>query len=214
MSQLTSISLDSTNPNYSSSGGFLYNKNKTTLVRRPAGLAESLTFLTSVTRIGSFAFEGNAFSSVTLPNRITSVGSSAFRNCGFLTAVVFPADLTSLGFYCFKNCVALPSITLPPKLTEVPLECFYNCDALERIVIPPLVTTIGVDAFVSCQNLREVVIPAATVTVPPNSFWDSPSLVSFEVHPDNLANSSADGVLFNKDMTARTAGFMRLVVER
>jgi BspA type Leucine rich repeat region (6 copies) len=201
MSNLTSISVDSTNPNYSSSAGILYNKTKTTLVRRPSGLAGSPTFLTSVTRIGSYAFEGNPFSSVTMPDRITSVGSSAFRSCGSLTQVGFPANLTSLGYYCFKNCTALQSITLPPKLTEVPLECFYNCDALERIVIPPLVTTIGVDAFVSCQNLREVVIPAATITVPPNSFGDCPSLVSFEVHPDNTGNASADGVLYNKNMT-------------
>lgn len=201
MWKLTSISVASTNPNYSSSGGILYNKNKTTLVRRPSGLAGSPTFLTSVTRVGSYAFEGSTFNAVTMPDRITSVGSLAFFNCVSLTEVGFPANLTSLGSYCFKNCISLQAITLPPRLTGVPLQCFYNCDALERVVIPPLVTAIGVDAFVSCQNLREVVIPAATTAVPPNSFWDSPSLVSFEVHPDNQQNASVDGVLFNKDKT-------------
>lgn len=179
----------------------LYNKNKSVLVKRPAGLSGSPTFLSSVTQIGSYAFQDNNFSSVTLPDRITSVGSGVFQDCGSLTQVVFPANLDWLGSYFFKNCRSLQTITLPPRLKSIPYNCFYNCDALERIVIPPLVDVIGVDAFVDCQNLREVVIPAATVTIPPNSFWDSPSLISFEVHPDNPTNSSEDGVLYDKDKT-------------
>lgn len=198
---LTSITVSSTNPNFSSSSGVLYNKSKSALLKRPAGLSGSPTFLTSVTQIGSHAFQDNGFTSVTLPDRITSVGSGVFQDCGLLTQVVFPVNLDWLGSYFFKNCRSLQTITLPPKLESIPSDCFYNCDALERIVIPPLVTVIGVDAFRDCQNLREVVIPAATVIIPPNSFWDSPNLVSFEVHPDNPANSSEDGVLFNKDKT-------------
>lgn len=198
---LTSITVNSTNPNFSSSSGILYSKSKSSLVKRPAGLTGSPTFLTSVTQIGSHAFQDNNFTSVTLPDRITSVGSGVFQDCGLLTLVVFPVNLDWLGSYFFSNCRSLQTITLPPKLESITSNCFYNCDALERIVIPPLVQSIGVDAFRDCQNLREVVIPAATTIVPPNSFWDSPSLVSFEVHPDNPTNSSEDGVLFNKDKT-------------
>lgn len=196
--QLQAISVNSSNPSYSSVGGVLFDKTRKTIVKRPAGLTGNYTIPSSVTEIGNYAFEGNSITSIVVPSRITWVGTGAFLKCISLSEISLPSQLQQLGYYCFEGCQSLQTIVLPAKLKEVPYHCFYNCDALTRIEIPPLVDTIGVDAFVNCEVLEEVVIPKATTIIPPNSFWDSPSLMSFIVHPDNPTNKSIGGVLFDK----------------
>ena len=55
---LTSINVDSNNPNYSSVDGVLFNKEKTTLVAYPGGKQGAYTIPNSVTSIGENAFYG------------------------------------------------------------------------------------------------------------------------------------------------------------
>lgn len=58
--------------------------------------------------------------SVTIPNDVTSIGSSAFYGCSDLTSVVIPNSVTSIGDEAFYGCERLASVTVnavtPPKL--------------------------------------------------------------------------------------------------
>ena len=85
---LTSINVDSNNPNYSSVDGVLFNKEKTTLVAYPGGKQGAYTIPNSVTSIGYTAFHGcSSLTSVTIPNSVTSIGESAFYGCDKLVDV-------------------------------------------------------------------------------------------------------------------------------
>ena len=53
---LTAITVATNNPAYSSVAGILFDKNQTTLIRCPGGIAGSCTIPSSVTSIGNFAF--------------------------------------------------------------------------------------------------------------------------------------------------------------
>ena len=67
-SSLTNLQVDTNNPNYSSSddGKILYNKGKTKLIAYPSATGD-----------------------VTIPDGVTSIGSSAFSGCSSLTSVTF-----------------------------------------------------------------------------------------------------------------------------
>jgi len=87
-SGLASIMVDANNPNYSSQGGILYNKLKTTLIAYPS-----------------------ARDSVTIPASVASIGDSAFVYCSGLTSVIIPVSVTSIGAGAFYGCSGLTSVT-------------------------------------------------------------------------------------------------------
>ncbi len=87
---LTSITVDENNLNYSSQDGILYNKDKTQIIATPKGISGSIVLPNSLTSIGLLAFENcKNLESITIPNSVTSIGNSAFQNCRSLTSVVF-----------------------------------------------------------------------------------------------------------------------------
>ena len=80
----------------------------------------------NVTRIGSEAFRGTALTSVTIPNRVTTIGNGAFQDCSSLTSVTIGTSVTSIGSEAFRGCIALTSITsyalTPPSLESTTFE--------------------------------------------------------------------------------------------
>ena len=88
--RLTSIIVSDNNANYSSLDGVLYNKDKTELICYPAGKTGSLSVPDSVTSIGSSAFSCcTSLTSVTIPDSVTSIGYMAFYDCSSLNDVYF-----------------------------------------------------------------------------------------------------------------------------
>jgi len=107
------------NTNYTSDQDVLYNKDKTTLIRYPAGKSGvSFTIPNSVTSIGGKAFMlCSNLSSITIPNSVTSIGYSAFSSCQNLTALTIPTN--KIDTSVFKNCTNLVSVTfLQPPLSD------------------------------------------------------------------------------------------------
>ncbi len=49
--------------------------------------------------------------SITIPDSVTSIGSSAFSGCGGLTSITIPDSVTSIGRYAFSGCGGLTSVT-------------------------------------------------------------------------------------------------------
>ena len=67
----------------------------------------------SVTSIGVSAFKArinnhqacSSLTSITIPNSVTSIGSSAFSGCYRLTSITLPNSVTSIGNYAFNGCI-------------------------------------------------------------------------------------------------------------
>jgi hypothetical protein len=117
-SSLTAITVDPKNTNYSSLDGVLFNQSQTTLIQCPGGKAGSYTVPNSVTSIGSSAFwYCTSVISVTIPNGVTSLGDNALFDCTRLTGAYFQGNAPSLGgssvFYGDTNTVVyyLPGTT-------------------------------------------------------------------------------------------------------
>ena len=71
--------------------------------------------------------------SVTLPEKIQSIGAYAFYSCSGLTSITLPESITSIGNRAFSNCDGLTSITLPESITSIGDYAFYNCSSLIEI---------------------------------------------------------------------------------
>ena len=134
----------------------------------------------SVTKIGEYAFQGSAVTSVSMPECIISIDYNAFKGCQNLESVTLPESLTTLGSYAFYSCKLLKTIKIPSGVTAIPSSCFYECSSLESVTIPEGVTTIGDDAFQSC-NLNALTLPESLETIGCSAFYRNSSLKSVNI---------------------------------
>ena len=115
----------------------------------------------SVTSIGDSAFwDCGSLTSVTIPDSVTSIGDSAFRGCSGLTSVTIPDSVTSIGDWAFYGCSSLTSVTIPDSVTSIGDSAFWNCSSLTSVTIPDSVTSIGNEAFKWCSKLTSIGLPA------------------------------------------------------
>ena len=88
-----------------------------------------------------------------IPNSVTTIEHSAFKECRGLRSIEIPNSVTCIGSYTFYNCAGLTSIEIPNSITTIGDYAFAGCSNLTRIVIPNSVTTIGKKAFSSIDTL-------------------------------------------------------------
>ena len=227
-SKLNQINVDTANTTYSSVNGVLFNKDKTELIRYPAGKTDtSYSIPNSVTSIGGSAFSGcSSLTSVTIPDSVTSIGGHAFYGCDSLTSITIPNSVTSIGDYAFRYCSNLTSITIPNSVTSIGESAFEYCSSLTSITIPDSVTSIGDFAFsstaiyndesnwendvlyignylIEAKNTLsgEYVVKKETKCIGRRAFVGCSELNQINVDTANTAYSSENGVLFNKNKT-------------
>ena len=100
---LQNINVAEENKNYSSENGILFNKNKTEIIKYPAGKAETnYNIPEGVTSIGSYAFSYcENLANIIIPKEVTSIGNSAFWSCDNLT--IYCEEDSTAHAYAIKN---------------------------------------------------------------------------------------------------------------
>ena len=136
-----------------------------------------------VTNIGNYAFYECGYDNlrITIPNSVTSIGYSSFRNCSSLISVTIPNSVTSIGDNAFDGCSCLTSITIPNSVTNIGGGAFYGCSSLISIIIPNSVTSIESSTFFNCTSLTSVTIPNSVTTIPWSAFRGCKSLTSIVI---------------------------------
>ena len=129
----------------------------------------------TITEIGGYAFAGYAGTSITIPDSVTSIRSSAFSGCTNIVSATMPAHaindipqdsletvvITSgniIDYGAFEGCTSLASVTISDSVTHIGHHAFAYCDSLTAITIPDSVTSIGEAAFWDCDSLEAVYI--------------------------------------------------------
>ena len=92
-------------------------------------------------------YKCTSLTSITIPEGVTSIGTSAFIGCTSLTSIAIPSSVTSIGVQAFRECTSLTSIAIPEGVTSIGEQAFFNCSSLTSITIPSSVTYIGLYAF-------------------------------------------------------------------
>ena len=153
---------------------------------------DTIVIPSTVTSIGSKAFQGNATTSVTwLPVNcsISSDDSAPFystssqitsftfgpnvevipaylcKYMSLLDTIVLPPSVRSLGQCAFMYCTSLKSINLPVTQKTLPASFLEGCTSLESIELPATLTTISSDAFYGCSKLANVTLHEGITTI-------------------------------------------------
>ena len=88
---------------------------------------------------------------ITIPDGVTSIGDSAFRECSALTEITIPNSVTSIDGSAFRECSALTEITIPNGVTLIEDYAFESCSLLSKVTIGKDVKKIGADSFAGCS---------------------------------------------------------------
>ena len=151
---------------------------------------EGVTY--DVTAIGENAFqECSSITTVTIGEKITSIGVSAFWGCWNLEKVI----VTNLSNWCsisFDNYDANPlyhanhlysdmnteitNLVIPSDVISIGKLAFLKCQGLTSVTIPNNVTSIGSSAFGDCNFLEKVIVPDI-------SAWCAISFEGFHSNP-------------------------------
>jgi hypothetical protein len=183
---LTDITVDPNNQFYSSDGGVLFDKDKSTLVYHPKREVTSFSIPQGVTSIGTGAFAYHTLETIALPEGVTNIGHSAFIRCADLANVTLPQSLTYIKRAAFYGCslisIEIPanvttidayafsqsgliSVTIPVTVTSIGTGMFQNCLSLVSATIEANVTSIGAQLFQGCTNLATVTLPNTATSI-------------------------------------------------
>ena len=130
-----------------------------------------------VTSIGDSAFRDcKKLTSIKISNDVMSIGDSAFYECESLTSIDIPDGVTSIGAWTFIRCKNLVTVVMPDGVTSIGDSAFSGCEGLTTISIPNGVTSIGDSAFSSCKSLTAISIPNGVTSIDYRAFCNCPNL--------------------------------------
>ena len=129
--------------------------------------------LSSLTIIGSYAFQKcSSLTSISFPN-VTIIGHHAFSECSSLTSISFP-NVTDIDGAAFQDCSSLVSASFPKvsvlkdyQYSVLTWGAFVGCSNLTTIYIGTNTSTVctlsSTRAFKSCDALTNIYVPASLV---------------------------------------------------
>jgi hypothetical protein len=191
---LEAITVDPQNTSYSSLNGVLFDKTQSSLVKYPEGLAGNYAIPSSVTAIGSRAFDDcTSLTGVTIPNNVTSIGDFAFSGCTSLAGVIIPSSVTAIGYSAFSECASLTNVAIPTSVSNIGEEPFQACRSLTGITVDPqnpAYSSLNGVLFDNTQSLLvqypaglagSYAIPNGVTTVGTGAFYDCTGLTSVSI---------------------------------
>lgn len=159
---------------------------------------DAVTFPTTLTSIGEYAFEKTNLKKVDLSNtHITSLPNGSFYNCQQLNDVKLPIALTDIGERAFYQST-ITSITFPSSLQKIDAWAFQHTQ-LTNVVIPTKTGHIGDGAFSDNANLKTVVVNGLECYLAVYAFANCPNLTDVYITSDKEPNAERYGYPFQNN---------------
>ena len=88
-----------------------------------------------------------------------------FYNCYSLGSVTLPEGLTTIGSSAFSNCYTLPTITIPSTVTSIAAQAFNTCYGMREYHFLPTTppTLANQNAFGGIHADCKIFVPAASL---------------------------------------------------
>ncbi len=142
-----------------------------------------------VEAISAHSFAGNNLTTLTLPDSVTYIAYSAFKNCTDLAKIDIPETLVDIDdevfnntawyeaqgngavylehiLYDYKNFVYDQNILeVKPGTTGIAGGALDSQCKLEHVTLPDGLKSIGSEAFFLCSNLQEIFIPEGVTAI-------------------------------------------------
>ena len=153
---------------------------------------KSITIPDTIKKIGSSAFSQCSYlTNIIIPDSVTSIGYEAFRGCAALTSITIPDSVTSIGGYAFAYCTGLTGITIPNSVMSIDASTFEGCTSLTSVTIPDSVTSIGYEAFRGCTALTSITIPDSVTSIGDGAFYGCSSLTTVNWNATNCEQAGS-----------------------
>ena len=131
----------------------------------------------------------------TIPDSVTNILWSAFKDFTRLTKINIPDSVTEIGETVFEGCTALNTIKVAKGNPRFDSRNDCNaiietaCDKLiagcKSTIIPDSVTEIGEGAFSRCTGLAKINIPDSVTTIGRGAFYNCTGLYTIKVADGN-----------------------------
>jgi hypothetical protein len=211
---LEAINADAANLNYASVDGVLFSEDLTELITYPCGLGGDYVIPGTVTALSESAFTSCLnLTSVSVGAGVLDMPMWSLAYCRDLEAINVHQDNPNFadvdGVLFNKSLTELlqyPSgksgeYFIPDGVTDLRDWCMAYAQDITELVIAESVVRIGEGAISECPLLVVVAIPENVTSLGEWVFDECPSLREIIVDPANPIRASADGVLFDKNMT-------------
>lgn len=166
----------------------------------------SLNITSSMSRL--FGTTLPAITELEIPEGITEIAASTFRDYDSLVSVTLPSTLQKIGQNAFYGCANLESITIPERVVEIGAWAFAYCPKLKNVVFEETKTTyidlgivraryrlsIGYFAFAYNEALDDTfTVPNRTLRIAGAFlFGSSVKEIVLEIDPNNMNDFSYD----------------------
>lgn len=166
---LTSINVDSSNKNYCSIDGNLFNKNKTELIQYANGKTEK---------------------EYIIPNSVTNIENNAFRGCDNLISIKIPDSVVNICWGAFILCSSLTRIEISNSVTTIDEGAFNYCNGLTDVYYSGSETqwkSINIDRYNEClTNATISYAKTGTFGTTNSTSVDAPIITSAKIGDKNL----------------------------
>ena len=152
----------------------------------------SLVIPDGVTSICDSAFKDREeLKKITFPETLKEIGDSAFSGCSGLIDVELPKGLLLIGRAAFKSCGKLSRISVGDSLVSIGQEAFNSCYEIKSITLPPTVRSIGASAFRNCSLLSSITLPESIQEIGDGVFARCPWLDNVVI-PSGITSIGAE----------------------
>lgn len=161
-----------------------------------------------VRTIKKLAFYGcNDFTTITIPNSVTSIGEHAFAQCRGISAITISTSVSTISDDSFWDC-DLKDVTLvvmdDSEFCNNHIVARFDCpihlmdtdgNEITEYIISDDVTTISESAFANCRDLTSVTIPNSVTSIGNSAFKNCDGLTTITI--PNSVTSIGEGAFEN-----------------
>lgn len=151
-----------------------------------------VTITEGVTQIPQGIFSDSNLYSITIPESVTKIDSSAFMSCGLLETITLPKNLEYIGMwafgsssirefkiptgveflgeYAFSGNQHITEMDIPGSVWLVRNGLFQDCGELRKVKFGWGIERIGQSVFSGCYSLKELCLPGTLEYINPGAF--------------------------------------------
>lgn len=140
-------------------------------------------------KVGANVFAGCNISKVIFSAATKEISKSLFENAGFAKdfSITIPENVAAIRTSAFKNAVNLTEVKFEgKKLTVIEDSAFYNCGNLKSVNFPDSLKTIGTEAFAYCVSMDWLELPSDLTKVASGAFYGDKGIKDVFVNSKNL----------------------------
>lgn len=157
---------------------------------------ETIKFPSTITKIGlevcshltSSSEHIGTFTSIIIPNGVTSIDYAAFAWNQNLASIEIPNTVKEIGHSFIYRCDALTTLNIPNSVETIHDNAFFHAWGLQnlRLTENEKYTRIASNTFAGCKSLKTLRIPKNIISISDRGFgrYDAPSALE-ELHFDS-----------------------------